>query len=282
VDSKIISKLATHFSTWKEMDSSPFRRKEINQLVASIKQREVTVITGCRGTGKSTALRYAANWLVQSGIHEDQIGYIDLEHPSIFQIDSQEQIESLVHASMDLGGREKKYLFLDEIGRFSNWKDWIREFVKKNNVSVVLSCSGSIEYFNQKTLEPFHTIRVFPFSLIEYIALSTDKVVDNMNSEEILRKYLLYGGLPIAINSKNPYEKLIELFYDTLFFDVLSTHQIRDSRILTSMAVDLLSRPNCSISATKNQRHHYQINGSSQEFFRISSSFRVDTFGKKN
>ena len=72
----------------------------------------IKVITGVRRCGKSSILQMISQELLDEGISEKQIAFIDLEKRGFKSIRSPEELEELIDKSFK-GVKKTKYLFID-------------------------------------------------------------------------------------------------------------------------------------------------------------------------
>ena len=206
------------------------------------------MLRGLRGTGKTTALRLAARWLIELGDSPESIVYMDLEDSALFPRPTLETLDSLIRAAGIEEGGKKKYLFLDEVGRIDGWVDWAKTIATRHRVSIAASESGSPGFQGV----PWDVTRIpfFTLSFGDVASLSTDKKVDIDNPIDSLEKYLRTGGLPMVYDSDREQESLRDLFLSVIFRDIILRTEIRDPDILTAMAVNLVSNPGGAVSAT--------------------------------
>lgn len=81
----------------------------------------IKVITGVRRCGKSCLVATVAEELVESGVPEKDIAFIDLDSRKHRSVATPSQLESAIDALVDDGG--EKYLFIDEV---QNVKGFLR------------------------------------------------------------------------------------------------------------------------------------------------------------
>jgi predicted AAA+ superfamily ATPase len=123
----------------------------------------VKVISGVRGSGKSTLFAMYIDWLKRAGVDDKQIIYINMENP---------ESESLLHyqglysfIAKRLCVNKFTYIFIDEIQKCRDYQKAIEGLLIKKQVDLYAAVSNSC--FFSKT--PHIEIRMLPLSFSEYL-----------------------------------------------------------------------------------------------------------------
>lgn len=77
------------FNPWwegKDFESGIDRPDYLNRLPSLLNRKQVEVTIGSRRIGKTTLLKQYIKELLRSGIHEKDIFYLALDHPSLSSI----------------------------------------------------------------------------------------------------------------------------------------------------------------------------------------------------
>jgi predicted AAA+ superfamily ATPase len=93
----------------------------------------IKVITGVRRCGKSSLMATIADEIIQSGVPEENIIYIDLDLRPNKGIKTADQLESLILKKGTAPGR--KYLFVDEIQNVTDFEEVINGFRSEGGCS---------------------------------------------------------------------------------------------------------------------------------------------------
>ena len=101
----------------------------------------IKVITGVRRCGKSSLMEMIKDELLESGISEERIIYIDLDARKYRKIKTDDQFEELVDTLSV--SKEMKYLFVDEIQNIENFEEIINAFRNDGDYSIFITGSNS-------------------------------------------------------------------------------------------------------------------------------------------
>ena len=161
----------------------------------------IKVITGVRRCGKSCLMKTIREELLESGVTEDSIAYIDLEKRGYRSIRTPDALEEVIEGSCNVAGR--KYLFIDEVERVKGFEDVVNAYRAEGDWSVFIT--GSNSYLLSGELITHLTGRYIEF---EMQTLSFKEYCDmkrflgkpsNPNSIAEFDSYILEGGFPGAL-----------------------------------------------------------------------------------
>ncbi len=161
----------------------------------------IKVITGVRRCGKSCLMKTIQEELLESGVTEDSIAYIDLEKRGYRSIRTPDALEEAIEGSCHVAGR--KYLFIDEVERVKGFEDVVNAYRAEGDWSVFIT--GSNSYLLSGELITHLTGRYIEF---EMQTLSFKEYCDmkrflgkpsNPNSIAEFDSYILEGGFPGAL-----------------------------------------------------------------------------------
>ena len=169
----------------------------------------IKVITGVRRCGKSSLMEMIKDELLESGISEERIIYIDLDARKYRKIKTDDQFEKLVDTLSV--SKEMKYLFVDEIQNIENFEEIINAFRNDGDYSIFIT--GSNSYLLSGELATKLTGRYVEFELFtlnfnEYLSMKQfyGKTIDNNLNIE-LDIFIREGGFPRAIRFDSIEEK---------------------------------------------------------------------------
>ena len=220
-------------------------RPMYNDIIDSVKIREITIITGVRRSGKSTIMYQMIEKLLKEGIDPKQILFINLEDNKLIK-DHLEDIYSAYREDINLD--KKAYIFLDEIHRKEGWESWIRKkYDLKVNAKFVIS--GSCSYLLKKEYSTLLTGRnltfeVFPLSFEEFILFKNiDMNKDNLRKGIILERikyaiskslneYIILGGFPEVFFKEKRYKiKILEQYFDDIIYkDIIDRYNLNTQK----------------------------------------------------
>ncbi len=214
----------------------------LEKMLELQKNFSIKLITGFRGTGKTTLLKIFMDHLKFSGVSEEEIVFINFEETESLSNFQQlymyvnEKIENLDHA----------YLLFDEIQLVAGWEKAVNAFFLGAPVEIYLTGSNENVLVNKiAPLLPdnFDIIRVSPLSFSEYAEISSKNVQVYENSDvanlAIFRDYLNFGGMPIVAEgteTKKIKERLVAgLYYEAIFKDIIRVYSLRDSDVFNAI-----------------------------------------------
>ncbi|MDR3187616.1 MAG: ATP-binding protein [Prevotellaceae bacterium] len=200
-------------------------RKQYMQTLRNLKdQNIIKVITGVRRCGKSTLLQMFADELLQQGVGQEQIQFLNFEDLDTLAIGDIFQIHT--HIKDRLAPDKMNYIFLDEVQNIKEFQRLVDSLFIKKNCDVYIT--GSNAYLLSGELATLLTgryieVSVLPFQFSEYYDFITSKS-PNLTKTEILANYLQEGGIPEYYKQKNISRKQADGFVRS----VLNTIVMKD------------------------------------------------------
>lgn len=161
----------------------------------------IKVITGVRRSGKSSIMQMIHSELIEKGVPEKNIIYIDLDKRGYRNIRTDSQLEALIDSQTPKKG--KIYLFIDEIQNVDNFEPLINGYRNEGRYSIFIT--GSNSYLLSGELVTKLTGRYIEF---EIYTLTYDEYEEmkiffhkeiNPNPLQELANYILEGGFPRAV-----------------------------------------------------------------------------------
>jgi predicted AAA+ superfamily ATPase len=223
-------------------------------------QNLIKIITGVRRSGKSYILNAIKESLLNNGIKEEEIIYIDLELPKYNYMIKREELDAIVIPLLELSDT-KKYLFIDEIQNINNWEKSINGYYKAYNVDIFIT--GSNSKLLSKELATYLTgryieIKIYPFSFNEFLEykeeLNSECIFKNEYNtaiENLFEEYFQYGGLPLTISNDVKDKKTIlqDLYSSIFLYDIIERYQIRNTGLLNRITKYIIENVGNLISA---------------------------------
>lgn len=213
----------------------------LNQLIAFKDKEPVKVITGIRRCGKSSLLKLMQEYLLNSGVKQDQIIAINFESLEFQEMNYKKLYE---YVKKKIPTTKKAYLFFDELQRIERWEDAINSFRVDFDCDIYITGSNSYllsseysTYLSGRYVE----IKMYPLSFKEFIDFHGYKLTEyktpigekrkravNENDEiveirDLFDAYMRYGGMPGIADVGFEQDKAM-----TLLDGVYSTVVVRD------------------------------------------------------
>lgn len=161
----------------------------------------IKVITGVRRCGKSSLMATIMQELIEQGISEENIIFLDLDSKAYRKIKTDDDLEKLIDSRSIT--KETKYLFVDEIQNVSSFEEIINAYRTTGEYSIFITGSNSYLLSGElvtKLTGRYVEFEMFTLSFEEYLEMKEfyGKSVDTNLSVE-MNNYLLEGGFPKAL-----------------------------------------------------------------------------------
>lgn len=212
----------------------------------------VKVITGVRRSGKSYLLLMIKNRLLEMGVSEDQIIYLNFENPRNFDILTYRKLFEYLDEKVD--SSKKVYFLFDEVQEVEEWQRLINGlrvafdsdiYVTGSNASLL---SGELAtYLTGRCVE----IKMLPLTFKEYLHF---KGLDEADPGRYLSDYLEYGGFPSVVLQDNDQLKrdvLSGIYNSILLRDVAGRSGVKNTEVLERVALFLLGNTGQLVSINK-------------------------------
>ena len=224
----------------------------LNKMIAAKDIEFIKVITGVRRSGKSTLLLMFKDYLLKSGIKEENILYINFESAKYDDIKNYKDLYAYVK---DRITKQKLYLLLDEVQNVEKWEKAINSF--KVDFDIDIYITGSNAYLLSSELSTllsgrYIEIKMYSLSFKEYLEFNH---YDKENIEDKFNEYLKYGGLPaialIKDNSELVLSYLNDIYNTIVKKDIIDRNNIKNTALLENLIKYLANNIGSSISSTK-------------------------------
>ncbi len=196
----------------------------------------IKVLIGIRRSGKSVILKQIIAEILESGVRESHIIYVNFEDLENSFIKNEMDLHVFIKKKMK--GKKKYYLFFDEIQNVENFEKAINSF------RVSMNCSLFITGSNGKLLSGelathlsgrYVSFRIMPFNFCEMCEIRG--ITKASVSEDDFMNYLQYGGMPQRFLMHTEEETKVylkDLYHSIVLRDIMQRSNIKD--------VDLLNR----------------------------------------
>ncbi len=169
----------------------------------------IKVITGVRRCGKSSLMEMIADEIMENGISEDNIIYLDLDKRENRKIKTPDQLEALIESKIKNPGMN--YLFIDEVQNVAGFEEVINGFRSDGGFSIFITGSNSYLLSGElvtKLTGRYLEFELFTLSFEEYEQIKRfyGKPI-NPNLSVELNQYILEGGFPRTVQIDDPVAK---------------------------------------------------------------------------
>jgi predicted AAA+ superfamily ATPase len=214
------------------------RELYLNQLRAFIDKPFIKVIAGLRRSGKSSILMLLQDELMNIGIGENNIIYINFESFEFSEIDIADKLYKFVKSK--IVNKQRYYILLDEIQEVASWEKAVNSFLVDFDTDIYITGSNSrllsselATYLSGRYIE-FH---IYPLSFAECLLfknIRTHKAVSNIYRE--FEHFLRLGGFPALHTGDYTYETAYKVVFDiyssAILRDTVQRYNIRDVELL--------------------------------------------------
>ncbi len=215
----------------------------------------IKVISGVRRCGKSCLMHTIAEELIESGISEENIVFIDLKKRGFRSIKTQEELEKVIDEKCSVRGT--KYLFIDEIQNVKGFESVIEEYRLEEEFSIFITGSNSYLLSGELVTEltgRYVEFEMFTLTFEEYLKMKEfyKQPLSSKLSEE-LDEFILEGGFPKALEyesleDKRRYVKsVIQEIYDK---DIKKRVKIKNKEVFIKLQAYVINNFGTATSIT--------------------------------
>ena len=228
------------------------RDNYLKKLIGAKDTEFIKVITGVRRSGKSTLLLMFKDYLINNGVKEENIIYINFESALYDDIKNYKDLYNYVKEKVK---KDMIYLLLDEVQNVESWERAISSFKVDFKIDIYLT--GSNAYLLSSELSTllsgrYIEIKMYPLSFSEYLIFNN---YDNKDLDDKFNEYLKYGGLPAITLIKDNDELVLSYLndiYNTIVKkDIIDRNNIKDVALLENIIKYLSNNIGSSVSSTK-------------------------------
>lgn len=219
----------------EEWDLIP-RDHYLDKLWMSRDTRFVKVLTGIRRCGKSSIMKMFLRRLIDSGIGEDRILYIDFDVDPEDKPQDHTGLTRYVESRLEVG--RGSYILLDEVQNVEGWDVSVSSFYAKGADVYITGSNSKLlsSEMSSKLSGRGIDIEILPLSFSEYVRFRGGD-----DTGRLFGEYVRYGGLPaiamlLNANAKQLVGDAIDFAYQTVYIkDIVERHQIRDAAVLSNI-----------------------------------------------
>ena len=199
----------------------------------------IKVITGMRRCGKSYLLfTLFKNYLIKQGVKEDHIIGVNLENRLNKSLRDPDALLQYIDSRLASDGQY--YVMLDEVQMVSEFEDVLNSFLSISNVEVFVTGSNA-KFLSKDVITEFRgrgdEIHVRPLTFREVADFRDDY------SQDMIREYMLYGGLPQVVLENDVNKKMSYLeqqMEHTYLRDIKERYEVRQDSDLSEL-VDIMA-----------------------------------------
>lgn len=210
------------------------RPNYLNELKKFKDKELIKVVTGIRRCGKSTLLEMYKDYLIDTGVEEEQIISINLEDLKYNFIKDYMDLYNYINDK--LKDDKKNYVFIDEIQIITNFQKVADSLYINKNVDLYITGSNACLLSSElATLLSgrYVEIKMLPLSFKEY-----KEAINIDDLEEVYKKYISLGSFPYTLQLEEDEisRYLGSLYNDVIIKDVMIRKNISDETMLKSVA----------------------------------------------
>ena len=192
-----------------------------------------------RRCGKSYLLfTLFKNYLIEQGVKEDHIIGVNLENRLNKSLRDPDALLQYIDSRLSSDGQY--YVMLDEVQMVSEFEDVLNSFLSISNVDVFVTGSNA-KFLSKDVITEFRgrgdEIHVRPLTFREVADFRDDY------SQDMIREYMLYGGLPQVVLENDVNKKVSYLeqqMEHTYLRDIKERYEVRQDSDLSEL-VDIMA-----------------------------------------
>lgn len=192
-----------------------------------------------RRCGKSYLLfTLFKNYLIKQGVKEDHIIGVNLENRLNKSLRDPDALLQYIDSRLSSDGQY--YIMLDEVQMVSEFEDVLNSFLSISNVDVFVTGSNA-KFLSKDVITEFRgrgdEIHVRPLTFREVADFRDDY------SQDMIREYMLYGGLPQVVLENDVNKKVSYLeqqMEHTYLRDIKERYEVRQDSDLSEL-VDIMA-----------------------------------------
>lgn len=192
-----------------------------------------------RRCGKSYLLfTLFKNYLIKQGVKEDHIIGVNLENRLNKSLRNPDALLQYIDSRLSSDGQY--YVMLDEVQMVSEFEDVLNSFLSISNVDVFVTGSNA-KFLSKDVITEFRgrgdEIHVRPLTFREVADFRDDY------SQDMIREYMLYGGLPQVVLENDVNKKVSYLeqqMEHTYLRDIKERYEVRQDSDLSEL-VDIMA-----------------------------------------
>lgn len=228
----------------------------VSKIEPFIDTQLVKVITGIRRCGKSELLKMLRQRLVEKGVEENQIIYINYEGLQWEYLLNYNDLYAYADERRQQLDGKKLYLFIDEIQEVESWEKAINSMLAQWNVDLYITGSNSrllssdlSTYLAGRYVE----CNVYTLSFVEYLSFHKAEPKSVNQLQRYFDDYLRKGGFPAAhankMEAESIYQMVSDIYSSVLLRDTVQRFKVRNVEMLNRLVQFLFTNIGNTFSA---------------------------------
>ena len=192
------------------------RKEYLEQLKRWKDEKVIKVVTGIRRCGKSTLLKQYRDWLMENGVSESQIVFLNFEDLEYEELTDYKALYRYLTERLSEVGTT--YIFLDEIQKVDSYEKVVDSLYIKDGVDIYIS--GSNAYLLSGELATllsgrYVEISMLPLSFAEYVEAKGGGDADRLFAE-----YMREGSFPY-VATMNGTEEMVSMYMEGIYNTII-------------------------------------------------------------
>lgn len=210
------------------------RDNYLNKLIKFKDKELIKVVSGIRRCGKSTLFNLYIDYLLKTGVEENQIIRLNLEDPVYYELDDYLKLYNYIKEKMN--PNKMNYIFIDEVQNVSEFQKAVDGLYIQKNADIYIT--GSNAYLLSGELATllsgrYVEVKMLPLSFKEYCS-----AFPNGNIDRLYQKYISTGSFPytLKLEDVDDVDMYIKGIYDSIILkDVMARKNFQDMQMLQSI-----------------------------------------------
>lgn len=227
-------------------------RKEYLERLRNLKHKKlIKIITGIRRCGKSTVMEMFRDELLENGVDENQIIFLNFEDYDNKHLRNPDELYSYVKERLT---QKMNYIFLDEIQHVENFPEIVDSLYIKDNVDIYITGSNSSLLSSEiATLISgrYVEIKMLPLSFTEFVQATKQE----KQLSQAYRQYVETSSFPYVIEllqTPDEINSYLEGIYNTILVkDIIDRKKIADTLVLKSVSQFLFDNIGLELSSKR-------------------------------
>ncbi len=240
------------------------REKYLKKIRPFYNQDLIKVITGIRRCGKSVILRQIINEIIETGVKDENIIYMNFELSDYLDVKTSKELNEYIKDRIK--NTDKYYLFFDEIQYVKDWERIINSYKAKYGDKISIFVTGSNSDLLSGELATllsgrYVSFKIKPFSFKEVCEFKNYEL-DKYKLEESFNDYVKWGGLPQRFNLNDEYEirtYLTDVYNSIVVKDIINRFNITDLELFNRIAEYIVITPSQTFSA-ESLAKYFEVN----------------------
>lgn len=210
----------------------------LNQIIQFKDSDFIKILTGVRRSGKSFLMKLYKEYLINVGVANSNIIYINFESFEYQTIYTEEKFRAAIKELLP-NNSEKIYFLFDEIQLVDGWQRVV------NGLNTSFDCDITITGSNADMLSGelatllsgrYIEILVYPLSFREFLEVK-EIALDSRQVDQAYNEFEKYGGFPsVVLADEGIKDTILEGIFDTIVLnDIAFRSGIKDSVTLKAM-----------------------------------------------